>query len=389
MSFVKGILELVVVTPTLQIVDSESADGGTLKIKTRKLPVFLMDEKGNSYIVKETAALSSESLRGISRRRLASATMNEIIKNSSGKKFNPRTVHLFIDGGLTNVNNILTYEKEQEIREKFPFFSVFGAGLSLSGKLVIQDAIPIVNVNSEWTYVTNVSTDKIPEYANFFNGKYSSAFFVASTFNGQKDDILSHSSYIFQFLTEEDVAEWEEQAIKNSQDRRTSVQEQKDKKNNKQGKKDDAPKDVPKDKDKKMTTQGIRSTEFIVPGTRLRTEISVFEDVALSDAEKGCVALAALEIAKQRRIGANQRMNWGIYNAFLDLEVDNTKSSAYRTVNKSNFLLHTEDTQDYLNKLSGYVDAYWESVKKLTVDDVEELRANLEKNKENGVKEEE
>ena len=338
---IQGKLDMLLVTPTTQLVGSSSDE--VTKSYTRK--TYFLFSTGGEPVLKPIPFISGESLRGIARRRLAVPVMKKIAENSGSSRFDVKLLHTFVDGGMTSQTIKIPYLQEKEVREKFPFFSVFGFGLSLSGKLVIQDAFPVfADRDDTYAHLIEYNSETDDALLNSLLG----VFYFA-----KKDDVMDYKTYIFDFLTEEDVDAWVREAADTSQKRKSGANEF------------------------KGTTLTFQAVEYIVPRTKLRTEIATFENEPLTDAEKGCVILAAAELVKNRRVGAYQRKNWGLYDAYLELSVDDEIITLKRETNKQNLLADENEV-----KIKGgeeYIEAFWDAVSRTTIDDVKELLEMTEK----------
>jgi len=347
-----GSFDMKLVTPALQIVssDNKGSKSKQLTTRTRKGTFFLKKRDGSLEIV-DIPFFSAESIRGMVRRATAKEVMRRIIENSNGKKFSPKTVHMFIDGGLTSLSKGLTFDLWSEWREKFPFAYIFGVGLALPGKLVIQDALPIID--KEYVHLSECNDECIAKVKQIRR----------TTISGTKDDILNRESYIYDFISLEDVKKWEDEATQVAQERT------------------EATKKNIEEKESKLSSQSWQEIEYVAPGSEFRSEITV-SDNDLTNAEIGGIVVVFSKLAEIRRIGANQRKNWGLFNfnGKLTAEINGEKLTATAVRKVSNAFLNDDEQFGVdIAKFADFVDEFWSAIDKLTVDDVEQFRELMEK----------
>jgi hypothetical protein len=168
-----------------------------------------------------------------------------------------------------------------EIRKLNPIISLFGAGLSISGKIAINNFIPTTDIiKSQVSFVTKDYDIKKPSYIQSMNISHM-------------DDLRNVSELATKVFTIDELQSYQEELAKNKKDNKTSV-------------------------------QMLIAKEYIVPGITMYSSIMQLPDrYQIEEYEYGLL-LKSLEIFAKSRIGSTQK-NWGVmnYDMFIDGDYDN------------------------------------------------------------------
>lgn len=293
----KGIFQIDVttVTPMLQIEPTSKANKDRL-IKASNIVTKKRRYVAENGILVDVPFFSANGYRGILRRNITSAIFSAIEKKDK-KKFGVNSIHLYASGGGTSNEGILglNYIQKMEIREKNPFISCFGAGLSdIDGKLSISDIIPIDKDFKHIDYQYGVRFDESQK-----SSILTSLLDKESIENYEKDLEKKRASAKALIKLEERLSKLKkmvEESLNNGDldeeihDLEIRIANEKE--------------------DKGMSYQQVYKAEFIVPNTKMSTSIGARAGYTLTDIEKGMVLFGLIQTSQQS-IGSYSRIGWG------------------------------------------------------------------------------
>ncbi|MCK9549268.1 hypothetical protein [Aquamicrobium sp.] len=334
------LIDLEVVTPVLQIEPTNSSDKDiTTKasmVRTKKRGFIAESGKLSRY-----PFFSANGLRGIMRRNIASALFSDLQKKD-GKNVSVATTHLYASGGGTSNEgiNVLNYAEKIDFREKNPFISIFGAGLSdIDGKLSVTDMSPedkdkqmvdfLYGVRFDETERQSILTPLIDE-ASVEAYKQNLANLRKENAKLRKlEDEIAKLQKELDSLEEED-AELARKLEEIKLEANAIAEE------------------------KGMSYQQVYKAEFIVPGTKLYSSVGTRGGHALSDIEVGMI-LYGLLMTSQQNIGSYSRIGWGVLNWRVK---DMDGKTLFKTTADSKYLLsrETEISDEGKKVLSSFVE---------------------------------
>lgn len=300
-------IDVTVVSPLLQIEPTSSNDKDKLTkasmVRTKKRRY--VNENGT---ISEEPFFSANGFRGILRRNIASDIFADLEKKD-GAKANLDTIHLYASGGGANNGGIasLTYAEKAAFRERNPFISLFGAGLSdIDGKLSVCDLVP-------------VDKDKR----------------IVDTFLGIRFDESERHSILTPLLDTESVDAYKKELeIKRATDKKLRKLEEEIKALNKELKNNEEAELLTKiadleasyaqmQEEKGMKYQQTYRAEFISPGTKMTSSIATRGGHEMTELETSMMLHGLLKMSSQN-IGSYSRIGWGALNWHVMDDMGNT-----------------------------------------------------------------
>jgi CRISPR type IV-associated protein Csf2 len=337
-------IDLEVITPVLQIEPTSSNDKDpntkASMVRTKKRSYISEDDKLSKY-----PFFSANGFRGIMRRNITSTLFSDL-EQKDNEKISVATSHLYSSGGGTSNDgiNALNYAEKKDFRNKNPFLSMFGAGLSdIDGKLSVTDMAP---------------EDKSKQMVDFLYGV--------------RFDETERQSILTPLIDEASVEEYKQKLsslrkenakLRKLEDEITKLQKELDaseEDNAELAKKIDDKKieAVAIAEDKGMSYQQVYKAEFIIPGTKLYSSIGTRGGHTLTDIETGMI-LHGLLMTSQQNIGSYSRIGWGVLNWHVK---DQEGKTLFKTIADSKYLLSrelviTEDGHKLLAPFKDYVES--------------------------------
>lgn len=318
-------IDVTTVTPMLQIEPTDKKDKDSLvkasKVVTKKRKYIT--EKGTLV---DVPFFSANGYRGILRRNLTSAIFGEIEKKD-GKKFGLNSIHLYASGGGTSNDGIskLNYVEKAQVREKNPFISCFGAGLSdIDGKLSVSDITPVIK-EKHVGY----------QYGVRFDESQRSSILSPLL---DKDSIAKHEQEMEKLrATTKVLVKLEDELLRLKKKRKETTEEDIMSALDKEI--DDLEIKIANEKeDKNMSYQQVYRAEFILPNTQMASSIGARAGYELTDIEKGMVLFGLIQTSQQS-IGSYSRIGWGTNK----WEVKNADGELlFSTIPDEKYVLHKE-----------------------------------------------
>lgn len=315
-------IDVTTVTPMLQIEPTAKTNKDPLtkasNVVTKKRKYIT--EKGTLV---DVPFFSANGYRGILRRNLTGAIFGQI-ERKDGKKFGLNSIHLYASGGGTSNDGIagLNYFEKAQVREKNPFISCFGAGLSdIDGKLSVSDITPVIK-EKHVGYQYGVRFDE-----------------------SQRSSILSP-------LLDKESIEKHEQEMEKLRASTKSLIKLEEELLKLRKKKEENPTDEKIDEEindleikidneresKGMSYQQVYKAEFILPNTQMASSIGARAGYELTDIEKGMVLFGLIQTSQQS-IGSYSRIGWGTNK----WEVKNAEDELlFSTTPDEKYVLHKE-----------------------------------------------
>lgn len=301
----------ITVSPLLQL---------DLNGKQRKKFVLIEDEH---YL---EPFFSANGLRGILR-RIMTKDMVEIIRKKD-PKFNltPEDFYLFTSGSSTDKKSInsISWKKINEIREKLPILSLFGAGLTgISGKCAISDLKPISNI-TRYKIIKNKDEIEIKKAIPLTN---NTIFF--------RMDDLQKNIDLQTIVDQDDIVKWQKKYYKD-------VKTSKILKEN-----GDA------ETEKTSHISQVIECESIIPNVTLTSSINPLYGHKFTNIEIGLFLKALIELSKQQ-IGASKRLGYGV----LDWHIDLNGESMFSTICDKDYIFNKKIEMS--KKSNDYIQTYEE-----------------------------
>jgi hypothetical protein len=206
-----------------------------------------------------------------------------------------------------------------EVRKLNPVVSLFGAGLSIAGKIAVNNFIPTTDIiTSQVKYNTKDYDIKEPSY-------------IQNMSISHMDDLRNVSELATKVFTLDELQSYHEDLAKNKKDNKTSI-------------------------------QMLITKEYIVPGITMHSSIMQLPDrYQIEEYEYGLL-LKSLEVFAKSRIGSTQK-NWGVmnYDMFIDDDYDNAflqsesdKNYVFNVTVKSSF---NNEQQKAISEADKWLDA--------------------------------
>jgi len=289
-------IDVVTISPVAIIEGNETQVGKTVT-KIKKEARFNEEENRLEYI----PFMPANGFRGVLRRYATKRVVDAVKENTGIKIFNDRDLHAMLSGSGTN-DQPLTYQEEEEIREKNPILSLFGTGLLLGGKLNITNIMPDKNISmTRENKDGKISFDSLARIANYT----------------KVDDILQKSKFATLFTTEQ-IKEWENSVLENT----TARSEQRKKNKELKKMKQDLEKTV-----KKESIQHYFGKEYIPSGIKFHSSIRLVEPTEL---ELGALVAALIDFAHDGSIGSSRNIGFGVID-FDVIDLENNKKIISKT----------------------------------------------------------
>ena len=291
----------------------------TIKITaTTVTPLLQIDENGGQrrmYIYEggqrgAVPFFSANGFRGALRRmatRQLLAAMGE-----KAKEIGPEAFYLLTSGaslGKISVDDAVTPENENLIRERFPVLSLFGAGLTgIEGKSAVAALFPASD------------TERI---AYTKEGKPYSPLLGNDTYF--RSDAIREEGLWRSLIDVESIMRWTQEYLK-------KVAESKAKKKSGEAKSEEH-----------SNIQQPVSLDFILPGVKLTSSINAKYGWEFSDVELGCL-ISALKELSTVQIGSAKRIGFGL----LNWTVETGGAVLFRTECDPDYVLerHTSVTEE-------------------------------------------
>jgi CRISPR type IV-associated protein Csf2 len=310
----------ITVSPLLQL---------DLNGKQRKKFVLIDDEH---YL---EPFFSANGLRGILR-RIMTKDMVEIIRKKN-PKFNltPEDFYLYTSGSSTDKKSIntISWKKVEEIREKAPILSLFGAGLTgISGKCAISDLKPISSI-TRYKIIQNNDAVEIKKAIPLTN---YTVFF--------RTDDLQKNTDMQNLVDQDDIKKWQNKYYKD-------VKISKSLKENG---------DINSEKTSHIAQ--VIEIESIIPNVTLTSSINPLYGHKFTDIELGLFLKALIELSKQQ-IGASKRLGYGI----LDWHIELNGESMFSTICDKEYIFNkkiemSKKCSDYIHTYEEWADRHYESL---------------------------
>jgi len=284
-------------SPLCQIDTVEEMPGDNSKeliIRVKKQKVFV-----NEYPV-YVPVYTGNGFRGMLRREIF-GIMLEAASKRSIQIASPEDFHLMNAGG-GNLFNKKDLDKEIEIRNLNPLISMFGASLSIKGKLRVSNFLPY---QEESLYTDTDGTGK---------NRISSLIGVSQII--AVDGILDNDERT-KYLTPEQISKWIQSVEENTKKRSIERNNSKTKTTVKKTDKKEEP-------TKKKAIKSIISKEYVAQNVDFYGSISEIEK--LTDIEKGLLIMG-LERIVYRNLGATQSNNYGQVEYDIKYKENNSDST--------------------------------------------------------------
>lgn len=289
------LIDVLTVTPMLQIEPTAKTNKDKLtkasNVVTKKRKY--VTENGNLV---EVPFFSANGYRGILRRNITSSIFGEIEKKDN-KKFSLNSIHLYASGGGTSNDGIhgLNYSEKIELREKNPFISCFGAGLSdIDGKLSVSDIVPIIKDSKHIGH----------QYGVRFDESQRSSILTPLL---DKESIESHTKELEKLrASTKSLIKLEEGLVKLKKEFNENPDNEKLAEEI-----DELEIKIANEKeDKGMSYQQVYKAEFILPNTQMCSSIGARAGYELTELEKGMILFGLIQTSQQS-IGSYSRVGWG------------------------------------------------------------------------------
>lgn len=299
----------VTISPLLQL---------DLNGKQRKKFVLIDDEH---YL---EPFFSANGLRGILR-RIMTKDMVEIIRKKN-PKFNltPDDFYLFTSGSSTDKKSInsISWKQINEIREKFPILSLFGAGLTgISGKCAISDLKPISTI-TRYKVIENQDKIEIKKAIPLTN---NTIFFRMND--------LKKNTPLQNLVDQDDISKWQKKYYKD-------VKVSKNLKEN-----------GAIETEKNSHISQVFECESIIPNVTLTSSINPLYGHKFTDIEIGLLLKALVELSKQQ-IGASKRLGYGV----LDWHLELNGTSMFSTICDKEYIFNRKIEMS--KKCNDYIQVY-------------------------------
>ena len=322
------LIDATTVTPMLQIEPTAKTNKDKLtkasNVVTKKRKY--VTENGN---VVDVPFFSANGYRGILRRIITSSIFSAI-ESKDNKKFGLNSIHLYVSGGGTSNDGIsgLNYAEKIEVREKNPFISCFGAGLSdIDGKLSVSDIAPVIKDSKHIGYQYGVRFDESQR-----SSILSPLLDKASIEEHQKELEKLRASTKSLVKLEEALTKLKKELSENPDNEKLSDEI------------DELEIKIANEKeDKGMSYQQVYKAEFILPNTQMSSSIGARAGYELTELEKGMILFGLIQTSQQS-IGSYSRIGWGTNKWEVK---DKNGETLFRTIPNEKYVLqkNTEVTE--------------------------------------------
>ena len=237
-------------------------------------------------------------------------------------------------GGSNNYSNF-SFTNKKLIRTLNPFLSTFGFSLALSGKMIVSDLIPKINID------TVNDSYELPKFHD-----------IVSTV-----DIIKFAD-IEKHLTDnqiETLSEDTRMVLDDSYNKNIVKWQEKEEEAQKSGKKNTMPKPTPS---LKSSFQSQLKKQVIMPGTTFYGSINEKASEPMNTIERGLVILSMEEMVLQP-MGAGIAVGQGIMSWNIVLDSESFIRSEVDTVNNTNVSLvkqYSEEVQSWVDAAEVFLD---------------------------------
>lgn len=320
------LIDVTTVTPMLQIEPTASNNKDKLTMASNVVTKKRRFATENGKFV-DVPFFSANGYRGILRRNITKEIFENISKKD-GKKFGIKSIHLYSSGGGTSNDGLksLSYQETNDLREKNPFISCFGAGLSdIDGKLSVSDIIPVnktYNIDYQYavrfddTQRASILTPLIDMEAVQKHNEELDKLRLATKSLVKKEESLKKLQIEYSNNPSDELLE-------EINELKIAVAEERDSKG--------------------MSYQQVYKAEMIFPNTQMSSSIGTRAGYELTELEKGMILFGLIQTSQQS-IGSYSRIGWGT-NIW---EVKNSEGiTLFKTTPDSKYILqkHTEITE--------------------------------------------